>query len=108
MASDYSCDSEDGQQATISVGNMLNGETQFLCASCFAALGAALMRELDPDGFAAMHAPVAAEVKSRKRKVEPVDLTEPDESGRTIATITESEPRPPGEDQAATPADRAV
>lgn len=31
----YACDDEDGNQAVISVGNMVNGDTQFYCYESF-------------------------------------------------------------------------
>lgn len=97
MVSEYPCDNADGNLAVFTVSNQTNGDTQFWCVLCTAMFGTALLREAFPEVYkdmtAADVAPPAAPKKPRAKKAAGDDV----DVNRTIATITEDKPRPPGD-----------
>lgn len=72
---DYACDTEDGNQAALSVTSFANAETQFLCGWCFAALGLAMAGEIAPD--------LLIQAADGLRPTQAVEAKPPAESKRT-------------------------
>lgn len=93
MASEYGCDTQDGNLATISVSNMQDGSVQFLCTPCAGLFGVTLIRELYPEMWTELTAPPAEPKPGRPSRKKPKPEPGEIDPNRTIAEIVEDQPR---------------
>lgn len=100
MASEYPCDNDDGLMAVFTVSNQTNGDTKFWCLMCTAMFGTAMLREAFPEIYAEMTKADATPEKAPAKRAPKKAAAAKVDPNRTIATITEDQPRPPGSDAA--------
>lgn len=108
MAYNLQCDICNEEPGTFMVTNTDTGQTNTMGFGCFGLIGLTQFLTGDQtyvDGVLAPkgYAPTAAEKKRRKEE----EASNPDPN-RTIATITEDQPRPPGSDSTVDQVDSPV
>lgn len=94
---DYPCDGDCGGVATLSITNFATSEVQFYEGRCLGILGAAMLREIDPDLLADMAKPAEPEPKPEPPKRGRGKAEPEHDPHRVIAEIVEDQPRPPDE-----------